>query len=126
MYHIFIIHSAFLWCLAIMNRATMDKDKKSIFVVRFRVFWCMSKCDIAGSWSWSILSLPRNLCTDFPSDCISLYSNQLLIKCSPSHNPLQRVLSFILLILAVLTGVRWNLKVVLVSFPWWLNALNIF
>jgi hypothetical protein len=29
------------------------------------------------------------------------------------------------LILAILTGVRWNLRVVWFAFPWWLTMLNI-
>jgi hypothetical protein len=29
------------------------------------------------------------------------------------------------LILAILNGIRWNLKVILFAFSWWLRALNI-
>ena len=42
-----------------MNIATVDKDKKSILAVRFRVFWYMSKSDILRLISSQIPEVSR-------------------------------------------------------------------
>jgi hypothetical protein len=53
----------------------------------------------------------RSLHIVFQSGCTTLHSLQQWIPFSP--HPHQRLLVVVLLILAILTGVRWNLSVVL-------------
>jgi hypothetical protein len=54
----------------------------------------------------------RNSQTDFLSDCTSLKSHQQWKSVSLSPHPCQHLLLPEFLILAILTGVRWNLRVV--------------
>jgi hypothetical protein len=56
----------------------------------------------------------RNCQTDFQSGCISLQSHQQWRSVSLSPHPRQHLLSLEFLILAILTGVRWNLRFVLI------------
>jgi hypothetical protein len=59
-------------------------------------------------------SFLRNHQTDFQSDCISLQSHQQWRSVPLSPHPRQHVLSHEFLIITILTGVRWNLRVVLI------------
>jgi hypothetical protein len=69
---------------------------------------------IAGSSGSTISNFLKNLQTDFQSGCTRLQSYQQWRNVPLSPHPRQHLLSPEVLILVILTGVRWNLKVVLI------------
>ena len=73
----------------------------------------MPKSGIAGSWGRLIPNFLRKHHIDFPSGCTSLHSHQQWRRVPLVPHPLQHKVSSVFLILAILTGVRWYLRVVL-------------
>jgi hypothetical protein len=120
MYHIFCIHSCFeghlgsFQLLAIINKAAMNIVEHISFLPVGMTSGYMPRRGIAGS-SCSTMSNFRRYCqTDFQRGCTSLQSHQQWRSVHLSPHPLQYLLSPEFLILSILTGVRWNLRVLLI------------
>ena len=83
------------------------------------------KSGITGSWGRLFPNFLRSRHTDIQRGCTSLHSHQQCRSVPFSPQPLQHKLSSVALILALLTGVKWNLRVILICILWWLRMLNI-
>ena len=118
MHHIFCIHSSVeghlcsLQRLAIINKAAMNiVEHVSLLPVGTSGY--MPRKGIAGSSDSTMASSLRNRQTDFQSGCTSLQSHQQWRNAPLSPLTCQH-LSPEFLILAILTGERWNIRVVFI------------
>ena len=120
MYHIFCIHSSVeghlgtFQLLAIINKAAMNIVEHVSFLPVGTSSEYMSRRCIAGSSGSTICSFLRNCQTDFQSGCTSLQSHQQWRSVPLSRHPHRYLPSPEFFILVILTGVRWNLRVVLI------------
>ena len=130
MYHIFYIHSSVeghlgsFQLLATINKAAMNIVEHVSLLPVGTSSGYMPRRDIAGSSGSTMSNFWRKCQTDFQSGCTSLQSHQKWRSVSLSAHPHQHLLSPEFLILAILAGVRWNLRVVWFAFPWWLRMHN--
>jgi hypothetical protein len=131
MYHIFCIHSSVeghlgsfqllaIITLFIISLFAIEEDHEftccmniveHVSLLHVGTFsGYMPRSGIAGSSGSSTSNFLRNCQTDFQSSCTSLQSHQQWKSVSPRFpHPCQHLLSHEFFILAILTGVRWNL-----------------
>jgi hypothetical protein len=120
MYHIFCIHSSVeghqvsFQLLAIINKAAMNKVEYVSLLQVGTPSGYMPRSGIDGSSCSTMSNFIRNCQTNLQSSWTSLQSYQQWRNVPLSPHPGQQLLSPEFFILAILTGVRWNLRVVLI------------
>ena len=100
--------------LDIINKAAMNIMAHVSILPVWTTSGYMPSSGIVGFYGSSMSNFLRNSMTDFQSVCTSLQSKQHWRSLSLSPHPHQHLLSPEFFILTVLTGVRWNLRIVLI------------
>jgi hypothetical protein len=119
--HIFCIHSSVEGNLIFSGFSLLRIKKASVNLVDHMslcygtaLFGYMPMNGTAGSWSRAIFNFLKNYQIDFSNCCINFFSHQKWKSVSLVLHPWQHVLLLEFLILIILTGVRWNLRVRLI------------
>jgi hypothetical protein len=120
MYDTFCIHSSVeghldsFQLLAVINKTAMNIVKHVFLLQVGASSGYMPKSGITGSSGGIMSNFLRNRQTDIQSGCTSLQFHQQWRNVPLSSHPCQHLLSPEFLILVILTGERWNLRVVLI------------
>jgi hypothetical protein len=120
MYHILCIHFSVegyldtFKLLAIINKDAMNIVEHVSLLNVGTSSGYMPRSGIAGSSGSTMYNFLRKHQTDFQSGCTSLESHQQWRSVPLSPHPCQHLLSPEFLSLVILTGKRWNLRIVLI------------
>jgi hypothetical protein len=129
-YHSLLIHSSVIGHLGCFHSLAIVNSAVVIIGVQvflsypdLHPFGYMSRSGITGSCGSSICSLWRTLHIAFHSCYTNLQSQQQCIRVPISPHPHQHLLVLFLKI-AILTGMRWNLRIILICISLWSEKLN--
>jgi hypothetical protein len=98
--------------LAITNKAAMNIVEPVSLWYSGASFGYMPRKGIAGSLDRTILNILRHCQIGFQSDHTILHPHQQWMSVPVALHPHQHVLSPEILILGILTGIRWDLRVI--------------
>jgi hypothetical protein len=114
-FHIFLIHSSVVGhqgcflSLPIVNIVAMNIG------IQKSLWYLLGRCPgvvFYGSYCSSVFSFLRKLHSAFHNCCANLHSHQQCIRVPALWHPCQHLL--LPLIMVILTGMRWNLTVILI------------